>query len=162
MRRHKVWNKILLLSETLIHFAELADKFLIHLVLRLAHQGEHLVRNMLRRDFKLAAHMMFAQLPEEFILPVRKQIVKPDAGADEDLFHSRDVPEFLQQGHIIAVVRIQILAGGREQALSVPADAVFHLFFTGRMAEVCRRSAHIMDIALEILFFCNCLCLFQQ
>ena len=117
---------------------------------------------MLWSNFELTAHMVFAQFPEKFILPVCKQVIKSDPGADEHFFHSRDVPQFLKERYIITVVRIQIPAWIGKQALTVPADAMFHLFFAGRMPEVCGRSTYIMDISLEILFFCDNLCFSQQ
>ena len=49
-----------------------------------------------------------------------------------------------------------------EQALPVWADAVFELLLAGRMAEICRRSAYVVDIALKVLLFCDQFGFFQE
>ena len=107
---------------------------------------------MFGRHFELPAYMMLAELAEEIPLFVSQQIVETDPGSYEHLLHAGDVPKFFQESDIITVIRIQVPAGRWKQALSVPADAVFELLFTGGMPEVRSGAAHIVDISLKILF----------
>ena len=74
----------------------------------------------------------------------------------------RNLPQLFQQLYIIGVVCIQIAARRGEKALPVPAYAVFHLFLTGRMSEIRRRSSHIMDISFKLLLLCDLLRFFYQ
>ncbi len=55
-----------------------------------------------------------------------------------------------QQVHIIRMVRPQIAARRRKQALPVLAGPVCQLLFAGRMAEVGRGAADVVDVALEV------------
>ncbi len=59
---------------------------------RLAHEGEHLGRDVLRGDLELAADVMGAQLAEEGVVLVQHHVVKAQAGADEHLFNALDLP----------------------------------------------------------------------
>ena len=53
------------------------------------------------------------------------------------------------------MVRDQVFARLREEALFSRTCSVFQLFFAGRKAEVCRRAAHIVDVSLKIRFLCQ-------
>ncbi len=60
------------------------------------------------------------------------------------------------------MINLQIRAGLWEQTLAVFAYARRHLFLTGRPAEICRRTAHIMDIPFKILVLDYLLCLIEN
>ena len=115
----------------------------------LAHHAQDLIGHVLRRDLQLAGDVIAHQLLEKRIARVGQQIVEPDAAADKDLLDARQLPEFPQQGQVIRVVGDQVFAGGREQALSCRARAALQLLFAGGLAEIRRRAADVMDVALE-------------
>ena len=106
---------------------------------------------MLRSNLQLTGDMELYQLLEEGILLVCQQVVEADAGPDKDLLHTGDLPELPQQGHIVAMVRLHILAGGGVQALPSAAGTLGQLLFAGGSAEIGGGTAHIVDVALEIL-----------
>ncbi len=94
--------------------------------------------------------MVFAKFMEKSIVRIVHQIVKADAGADKNFFHPRDGAQLAKQQKVIAMVDIKVTAWFREQALPVCAGTRPELFFTGWSAEICGRSAHIVNIALKI------------
>ena len=53
------------------------------------------------------------------------------------------------------MIRDQVFARLREEALFSRTCSVFQLFFAGRKAEVRRRAAHIVDVSLKIRFLCQ-------
>ena len=115
----------------------------------LAHHAQDLIGHVLRRDLQLAGDVIAHQLLEERIARVGQQIVEPDAAADKDLLDARQLAELPQQGQVIRVVGDQVFAGGGEQALSCRARAALQLLFAGGLAEIRRRAADVMDVALE-------------
>ena len=109
------------------------------------------VGDMLRRHLQLAAYVMLTQLLQENIaLWIRQYIVEADSGADKDLLYAGKLPQLPKKADILRMVGPQVRAGLREQALAVRAGPVLLLLFAGRAPEICRRPAHIMDIALKI------------
>ncbi len=125
-------------------------KFQVDLVARLSHHVEHTVRDVFRSYFKLPADVVLNELAEERIRPVRHQIIKTDPGADKYLLHARQCAQLPQQRNVIAVVDAQMFARGREQALPVLADAFRELLLAGRLPEIGRRPADIVDISFKI------------
>ena len=87
---------------------------------------------MFRRYLELSADMVLTKLPQECPVFLRQQIIETDTRTDENFFYLRNRPQ--------------------EQALFVRTGAVGHLFFACRVTEVCRRTADIVDIPLEIWF----------
>ena len=147
---HQIGHQVLLLAQLLVDLPVFAHKAVIHAAVRLAHQLQHRVGDVLGRHLQLAGHMVFHQLTEEGFVLVAEQIVKADAAADKDLFHSGQGAELAQQGQIVAVIHLKIAAGIGEQALPVLARAVGQLLAAGGLAEVGRWAAHVVDITLEI------------
>ena len=94
--------------------------------------------------------MVLDQLEEELVVVVGHHIIVAQARAHKDLFDARDRAQPAQQGQIVPVVGLQVFAGGGEQAALIPAQAVLFLVVTRREAEVCRRAADVVDIALEV------------
>ena len=125
-------------------------KPVVHRVPGFAHAAEHRVGYMLRGYLQLSGNVVLYQLPEEGVLFICQQIVKADAAADEDLLDPGYLPQLAQQVHIVAVVGVHILAGGRVQALPPAAGALGHLLFTGRVPEIGGGAAYIVDVALEV------------
>ena len=106
---------------------------------------------MLRRHLQLPGDVVLHQFLEEGVLFVCQQIVEADAAADKDLLHPGDFPQLAQQGHVVRVVGVQILAGGGVQALPPAAGALGQLLFTGGVPEVGGGPPNVMNVALEIL-----------
>ena len=69
---------------------------------------------------------------------------------DSGFLHAGDGAQLAQQVYIIRMVRPQIAARRRKQALPVLAGPVRQLFFAGGLAEIGRRAADVMDVALEV------------
>ena len=94
MRAHQIRHHVLAVAD----FA-LAQKLFVHL-LKFLHEGivgrhvwlphlpENRVRDMLRRDPQLAAHMVLAKLAQEASVLVREKVVKPESRADKNLLHA--------------------------------------------------------------------------
>ena len=115
---------------------------------------------MLRRNLKLSAYMVLAELSKKGILLICHYIIKPDPGTDKNLFYPWKASKLSKEAYIVFMVSPKILAGGREEALSVFTYPLGQLFFTGGMPEIGSRAAHIMDISFKILIlrhlFCFC------
>ena len=151
MGGHQIGNQILLFPKSFIHAFVSPAESLIDAAGRLSHAGKDRVRHMLWGDFQLAAYMMFTQLLYKFIGPgICKHIIKTDAGTDKDLFHARKGTELSKKTNILSMIRFQVRAGPRKQALPLRTGSAPQLLLTGRMAEIRGRTSHIMDIALEI------------
>ena len=104
---------------------------------------------MFRRHLQLAADVILTQFPEKRWIRVSHDIIKADAGTDENFFHLRNLTELSEQIPVIRVIHLQIFAWFWEQALSVDAGPFGQLLVTGRLPEVGCGTAHIMDIPLE-------------
>ena len=61
--------------------------------------------------------------------------------------------EFSKQRKIIRMIRDQIFAGCREQALPVGTCTLCQLLFTGRLSKICRGTTHIMNVSFKIRIF---------
>ena len=145
--RHDELLHVLLLVDLLILLKELE----VDRMTRLSHLLQHMVGDVLRRDLELAGDVIAHQLVEKCLGLVGQQIVEADAAADKDLFDARKLPELSQQRHIVAVVGDHVFARLREQALPVRAGPLRQLLFARGLAEICRRTAHVVDVALEVL-----------
>ena len=99
----------------------------------------------------MVAHELF----EECITLVGEHIVKANARANEHLFYLGKRLNPLKKLYIFAMVCYQIRTRSRHKALSVATNATLKLFFACRVAEICRRSANIVNITLEIAHFGN-------
>ncbi len=78
------------------------------------------------------------------------EVVVADARADKHLFDPFDAAQLAQQLDILHVVDLQLRAGLGCQTFSVLAQTVFQLLFAGGIAEVCRRSADIVDVSFKV------------
>ena len=78
---------------------------------------------------------MLDQIGKELSAGVLHQVVKPDTGPNEHLFHLGNVPQFPQEYHIIGVVGIQIGTGLWGKTGTVFAQTVFELLLAGGAAE---------------------------
>ena len=116
---------------------------------------------MLGSDLELTADVVSDKLLEEPIVAVGKQIVKSDSRAHEHLFYLRKRLDSLKELYVFGVICDKILARSGREALASRADSVAKLLFAGRVAEISRRAANVVDIALEIRHFCYLLCFFN-
>ena len=105
---------------------------------------------MLGCDLKLSADIIPYKLFKERIVLIKHKIVKAYPGSYEYFFHTPDCFDLLYKLKIFRVIYLQIFARCGRQTLSVCANAVFQLFIAGGITEICRRSADIMNISLEI------------
>ncbi|CDC63099.1 unknown [Clostridium sp. CAG:448] len=94
--------------------------------------------------------MVAHQLSEKGRIFVQHQVIKADTGTDKDPPDAGNCLDFAEQTYIFAVVYLQIFARGRRQTLAPGTDTVRQLPMAGRCAEICRGTAHIMDIPFEI------------
>ena len=86
---------------------------------------------------------------EKVVLPVGKHIVKAYAGAYENTLHSLDCRCAFKQMNVFRMVGIQIGTWLREEALAVGTGSQLFLLFAGGMAEICCRTADVVNISLE-------------
>ena len=97
--------------------------------------------------------MVLDQLVKEIALFVAQHVVKADARADKDLFYPRQRAQLAQKRQIIAFVGVERRAGRGKQALAVGTGSRARLFFAGRVAEIGRRPADVVNIAFKIGVF---------
>ena len=149
MTAHEVRHKVLIPAIFLIRRVEAPAELVKHRNVGLAHVLQRVLRRVLRRDLQLAADVVLHQLAHQKVLLVQKHVVEPDAGAHEHLLHARQRPQCLQDVHILRMVGVHVFTGRGKQALSLRTRARFQLLVAGRMPEVRRRAAHVVNIALE-------------
>ena len=150
MGTHQIRHQILLQTVPLVQPLVLIPESLIDVKMRFAHVVQRLRGAVFRSYLQLSGDMVFDKFRKEFAVFLRQHIVIPDTAADEHFFNAGYGPDLPQQRQIVAVAGVQIFAGRGGQAGPVFAHAVFYLLFAGGVAEICRRSAHIVDIALEL------------
>ena len=149
MGGHQVGHDILLLAAVAARLFEAAHEALIDVGIGLAHIVQHPAADMLGRGAQLAADVVFGQLLQQRAALVVQQVVVADAAADKDLFDARQGAQPPQHAQVGRLVEIDVGAGRREQALAVGAGARRPLLPAGGMAEVGRRPADVVDVALE-------------
>ena len=147
--RHEVGHEILLTAGTFIDFFVCADKFLIDLILRLAHEREYIRRHVLGCHAELPGDMMLADLAHKSLIRVEHHVVEADAGSDKHFFHFWQLPNRPKYIEIFPVVSNQVGAGFRVETLSVFAGTDFQLLFAGRRSEIGSRTADVVDVAFE-------------
>ncbi len=154
--RHQVGHQKLLLARLFIGLFKLIPEFQECFPAAFAHSVGHVFRNMLRCDLELAAHVMSHQLGNKSIAAaVCQKVVVADARADEDLFYGRQRPDALEDLQIGCMARFQFRAGCRPKTATVFAGSSLFLQGTGLRMEIRGRPAHVVDIAFEILQFCQ-------
>ena len=117
--------------------------------------AQRIGRTVLGRHLQLPADMMLHKLAEKLLVLIPNQVIVPDAAADEYLFHLWQRPHPAQNVQILAVVDDQPAARLWCKAmLAACTHAVFHLLAAAWPAEICRRAAHIVNIALEAGLLC--------
>ena len=126
------------------------DKALVDVVRGLAHHTQHVVAHVLGRQTQLAGGVVLGQLADEGVVLVVQRVVKPDAAADEDLLDAGNRTKLAQQPHVALVGHAKVGAGLGREAATVDAGAGLCLLGAGRLHEVCRGAANVVDVALEI------------
>ena len=105
---------------------------------------------MLGRDLELSRHVVADELAEEGVVGVCHKVVESNSRADEYLLDTGDRFDRLDQIVVILVIDLEIRAGLGREALAVRANAVRELFIASGPAEICRRTANVVYVALEI------------
>ena len=149
MGGHQIRYQKLLFPSVFVQRIVLLLEPLIDLDMGLAHIVQHRIDAVLRRHLQLAGHMVLYQLPKEGVPFVTEHIVIADAGADEDLFDTRNLSQLPQQRHIIGLIRIQVGTGLGRQTHPFGTDSLLQLLLTAWVAQVGRRAAYIVDVALK-------------
>ena len=80
--------------------------------------------------------MVLHQLPEKAVVLILQQIIIPDARANKHLFNSLYGTDGAQNIQILALIRLQLLAGLGGKALFALTQALSLLQIAGRPAEV--------------------------
>lgn len=155
MARHQIRHDILLQSQLVVEPSEFIRKPFVHGILRLAHTMQNIIRNMFGRYPELSAHMVFQQLAEKGIVTVGHQIIKPYTRSYKNFFYTVYPPKLSQQPEIFTMVYLHIRTRLWEQTLPVGARAFCELLFTCRLTEICRRTSHVVDIALKVRVPCH-------
>ena len=106
---------------------------------------------MLGSNLELTAYVMLTQFSEKCIVFICNKIIVSYTTTDKDLFHFGKIAELSEKLYIILVADFCIGANRGVKALPVTAGALLKLLFAGRCTEICRRSAYIVNISLEIL-----------
>ena len=112
---------------------------------------------MLRRRLQYAADVVLTEIFEEpvsspafaVLSHIGHEIVKPYPGPDENFLHAFDTGDFLQNMRILFMIDLKLGARFWEEAVFAGAHALRKLLLTGWFPEVCRRSAHVVDVAFE-------------
>ena len=150
MARDQIRHHVLLESVFAVQAFKFTAERIVDGAARLAHHTQHRIAHVLGRYAQLARDMVFQQLAQKLVRGVGHGVVKADAAADEDLLDARQLAQVAQQLRVAAFVDHHVFAHARPQAALVLAHAVFELLVAGRAAKVCRRSAHVVDVALKL------------
>ena len=127
--------------------------------MRLAHKIKHLVACVFGSNLKLSADVMFYKLLEKLIVLILHHIVVSYTRTDKytlDIFYGTYLSEHIK---ILAVIYLQCRARFGSKALFTLAKSRLFLLVAGGPAEVCGRTADIVDISLEARFFRKVDCL---
>src|SRR5574344_238950 len=162
MRTYIVRNKILLEPKLLINFCIFSGKLFVHFVRAFPHKAEHAVAYVFGRNFKLAGNVMFAQFAEKCSVFVHHQVIKPDAASDKNFLYSWPRAAFAQKLNVLAVVNFHVRARVCPHAVSVRASSALRLKLACVVAEVCSRSANVVDISLELRVVRHLFCFAEQ
>ena len=149
MAGHEIGHQILLFAKALGQLEITRFETVINLDRGLAHVAENAVTAMLWSNLQLSANVIANQLLEEGFVLIINQIVETDTRTDEDLLHLRQGFHLLQKFHVLAVIHFKLFTRRRSQALAVGTHTMLHLFVAGRIAEIRRRTANVMNIAFE-------------
>ena len=150
MTAHKIGYGVLLKAHSAVYVKKLVDKAAVNVEMGFAHIPQHAGRHMLGSNTQLTADMIPDQRLKKVVIFVAHQIIVTDARADKDFFDTLELTQLVEQAEIIAVIGVKIGAGCGVQTGAVGAGALLELFFAGRLAEVCRRAAYVVDIAFEV------------
>ena len=152
MAGHQIGHDVLLFPHLLIKTAVFFQKAAVNRIGGLAHHREHRIGDVLGRNLELSRDVMAHQLAQKGIVLIAEQVIEPDSAADKHLLDAGDRPQPPQQRQVIPMIDEEVFAGGGEQALPLGTDPLFELLLAARMPEVGGRPAHVVDIALKILF----------
>lgn len=155
MAGNEIGDEVLFLPQLLIDALIFLTEGIVHIASRFAHNGEHFRADMLRRDLELATDVVLAQLLEEGVGFVRRDVVIAQTTAHEDLFHLRQGTNLAQEVDVVGMIDLEVGTGLGEKALTSSAGAIFHLLFAAGVAEICCWTADIVDIPLEPGHFRN-------
>ena len=81
---------------------------------------------------------------------IKKHVVKAQSAAHEHFLNPRQAAQLAKHIQVIAIVHLQAPAGLRCQTAFSAACTFIELFGTSGFTEVRRRTAHIVDVSLEI------------
>ena len=150
MRRHQVWNKVLLLANPFGFLIKHRRKLSVDVDMRLTHAVENMVAAMFRRNLQLTGDMMCDQFLQKPVVLSGQHIVIPDTRTDKHLFDTGNLTDLPQHVQILRMVDLQRRTGGRCKAFfAALAKTCCQLFFTGRMAKISGWAADIMDIPFK-------------
>ena len=153
--RHEIGHEILLTAGTFIYLFICADKSLINLIPRFAHERQHIRRHVLRSHAQLPGDVVLTYLTHESLIRVEHHVVEADAGSDKHFFHFWQLPDRPKYIEIFPVVSNQVGAGFRGETLSVFAGTDFQLLPTSRRSEIGSRPANVVDVAFEFGVVCH-------
>ena len=99
----EVGHQILVLAIPPVELKILFSEFFIYLNVGLSHVVQSMGHTVLRRHLELARDVVLDQVGKKLPAGVLHQIVKPDAGSDEHLFHLWDLPQLclLYTSHLV-------------------------------------------------------------
>ena len=117
---------------------------------RLSHHRKSIIGAMLGSNLELTRNMVLHKLSEERVVGVTHQIIESDSGPDEYALHACDALYLTKHIRILGVVHLQIFTRRRRKALSVRTNAYLLLFVARRVSEIRGRTAHVVNISLEI------------
>ena len=147
--RHKIRNEVLLLTEAFCEFEISLLESIIHGDRRLAHIAEDVITAMLGSDLKLTADVIFHELLEEGLVLIAHHIVEAYSRTNKHLFDLRERRHTTKKLDVFGVIDLEVFTRRRCKALAVCADAVLQLMIAGGIAKIRRRTADVVDIALE-------------
>ena len=117
MAGHEIRHQILIHMRVFIRLTIAAHEIIEYLRFRLAHVVQYARAYVFRRDLQLTGYVVAHQFIQEIRFRILQYVVKTDAGSDEHLFHAVDRAQTAQNIDVFRVIRLQIFARLREQAL---------------------------------------------
>ena len=153
MRRNEIRYEILVFSLFFVELPVFRDELFVNPKRRLIHTVKHGVVDMLGRDFKLTADVIGYEFPEKRPVGIVHKIIESYSAPDENLPDLGQSPEPSQKRKIPAVIDFKVRTGFPTYTLPVGTNAAFELFIARGTAEIRRRTAYVVNIALEVGHF---------
>ena len=150
MRRYEIRYQILFFTQFSVDSVKLFLKSQIYVKRRFVHILECVVADVLGRNLELSADVMFDKLAQEFVVFVVHYVIESYTRAHENFLYSLELPQSLEKVEIFAVVYLHCGTRAVAYARLIPAYSLAYLLCASGISEVCRRTAHVVNIALEI------------